>query len=67
MSDEIVEVKAPEETFVCEECGREFDSKRGLSIHMNVHEEEVEDGDKEVAKPTPKPAKVIKGQTVVTH
>lgn len=28
------------EMFVCEECGREFDSKRGLSAHKKTHKKE---------------------------
>lgn len=27
-----------DEVFECDECGREFDSARGLSIHQRVHE-----------------------------
>jgi len=28
------------EVFVCEECEKEFDSKRGLSAHQRTHKEE---------------------------
>lgn len=32
-----------EEVFKCEECGREFDSARGLAVHSRVHDEEPEE------------------------
>lgn len=28
-----------EEGYVCDECGREFDSQRGLSVHQATHED----------------------------
>lgn len=38
--DEPVEEEESDSTFSCEACDREFDSKRGLSSHMRVHEDE---------------------------
>ena len=53
-----------QEVFECEECGREFDSQRGLSLHMKVHEEPEE---KTVKTVTKKNEKTVRGQTLVTH
>lgn len=35
------------EEFTCEECGESFDSKRGLSNHERVHDDDVGEDDEE--------------------
>lgn len=34
------EIIFEDDEFVCEECGRVFDSERGLQVHGRVHEDE---------------------------
>lgn len=45
-----------EETFVCEVCGREFDSSRGLSLHQRVHDDDKKE---EVTKKPQKGMRII--------
>lgn len=55
-------VQEKEEVFVCDVCDREFDSQRGLSLHMNSHDEP------KASKPKPKKTEVkVRGQLLVTH